>query len=312
MTVSYLTKVGIAKETTWGSSTPPSYLLPVEPPTFTLNYEQILDQSLRGLPVLDYAAYQGVGQIEASMEGNFYPEELGLLLFSAMGSCATTGGAAPYTHTFTVGSHPPAISIQDENDIETYRYTGCMVSELTLTFNAAEGLLSWSSTMVGKEKVDSPAEAIPAEATTAPFRSWHLCAAIGAQDPLGKILEGEITLSRDINLHFTDCGSQWAGTAFAGPLEVTGRVTIFFDSASDYDRYIDKDQEAFSLTWEYGAGTALKSLEFLATKMDFGDSPAEIDRSEASVTLAYTMRGLYNTTDSGNCQFILKNAEDAY
>jgi hypothetical protein len=312
MAVSYLTKVGLAKETSWGSSTTPTALLPIDPPTFTVNYEQILDQSLRGLAVLDYAAYQGVGQVEASMEGNFYPEELGMLLFSAMGSCASVGTGSLYQHEFTVGAHPPSLSIQDENDIMTYRYTGCMVSELTLTFNSAEGLLRWSSSLVGKQMVEDPAGAIPEEDTSAPFRSWQMCAAIGAADPLGKILEGEITLSREINLHFTDCGSQYAGTAFAGPLEVTGRATIFFDAHSDYQRYLDKTQEAFSLTWDYGSGADQRTLVFTANNMDFGDSPAEIDRSDASITLAYTMRGLYHADDAGNCKWTLLNSKESY
>jgi len=311
MTVSYLTKVGIARESSWGSSTPPTALLPVDPPTFTVNYDQILDQSLRGLPVMDYAAYQGVGRVEASMEGNFYPEELGYLLYSIMGSCVS-GTAAPYEHTFTVGAHPPALSIQDENDIETYRYTGCLVSELTLTYNAAEGLLRWSASLVGKEKEDNPSGSIPAETTTAPFRGWQVSAAVGAADPFGKIIEGEITLSREITLHFVDGSLQTPGTAFAGPLEVTGRATVYFDSAALYDRYLNKDQELFQLTWSYGAGTAQKALVFTAHNMDFGEGPAEIDRSGASLTLAYSMRGLYNTDDEGNCKIVLTNSQESY
>ncbi len=311
MTVSYLTKVGIAKEASWGSSTPPAVLLPVDPPTFTPQFEQILDQSLRGLPVLDYAAYQGVGRTEGSLEGNFYPEEIGYLLCSALGSVVSEGTAAPYTHSFTVGAHPPGLSIQDENGIQPYRYTGCMVSELTLSFNSSEGLLRWSASVVGRTKEDVTA-GIPAESTTAPFRSWQVSAAVGAHDPLGKLLEGEITFSREIDLHFVDGSLQTPGTAFAGPLEVTGRATLFFDSTADLDRYLDKDQERFALTWEYGSGTALKQLVVQCTKMDFGDGPAEIDRSGSSLTLAYTMRALYNTTDAGNAKVILKNAKQSY
>lgn len=311
MTVSYLTKVGLARESSWGSSTAPAVLLPVDPPTFTPSYEQILDQSLRGLPVLDYAAYQGVGRTEGSLEGNFYPEELGYLLFSALGSCVTSGTAAPYTHIFTVGAHPPSLSIQDENGIQPYRYTGCMVSELTLTFNSSEGLLRWSATVVGKTKEDVAA-GIPAETTTAPFRSWQVSAAVGASDPLGKLLEGEITFSREIDLHFVDGSLQTPGTAFAGPLEVTGRATIFFDSTADLDRYLNKTQELFKLTWNYGSGASEKKIVVQCTKMDFGDSPAEIDRSGSSLTLGYTMRALYNTTDAGNVKVTMKNAKASY
>jgi hypothetical protein len=312
MTVSYLTKVGLARETTWGSSTAPVALLPVDPPTFTPAFDQVLDQSLRGLPALDYAAYQGVGRVEASMEGNFYPEELGYLLFSAMGSCVSSGTAVPYTHTFSLGSHPPGLSIQDENGIQNYRYTGCMVSELTLTFNSSEGMLRWSSSLVGKQKINVASGTIPAESTSAPFLSWMIEAEVGGVKPFGKIIEGEITLSRDVNLHFVDGSLQTPGTAYVGPLEVTGRATVFFDADADYNRYLDKLQEPVAFTWAYGAGTAYREVTFEAGNMDFGDSPAEVDRSGASVTLAYTMRALYHAAYGGQCRWTLKNSRTSY
>jgi len=313
MTISYLTKIGFGRESSWGGTVTPSFLLPVAPPSFTVAYEQLLDQDMRGAPVLDYAAYQGVTHVEGSFEGNVYPEEFGYLLYGIMGSAGVSGTAAPYSHTFRVGSYPPSFSFQDENAIQTYRYGGCMVSELSLTFNAAEGLLRYSTSVVGKSKTDPGAGTIDAEATTSPFRGWHVSAIVGSGTAaFGKIIEGELTLSREVNLVWVDGDTQDPGTAVAGPLECTGRVTLLFDSNDDYNRYLNKDQEQFRLTWGYGSGTAEKEMVFTATNMDFGDGAAEIDRSGPNLTLAYTMRALYNTTDVGNCQFTMKNAEDSY
>ena len=309
MAISNLTKIGIAKEAPWAGTADPEYLIPVDPPTIGEQSEQILDEAVRGLATKDYAAYQGVRRVEGTFSGSFYPEECGLLLYSIMGATSFTAGS-PNTHTFSVGSHPPSLTIQDENQVESQRFVACMVSELTLSFNAAEGLLRYSATIIGRERTDTIAGAVPAEATNAPFCGWQMACAIGGAS-FGKLIDGEITLRRPIELGYMASGSQYAGTADAGPLEVTARATIRYDTQADYDRYLDKDQDSFQIDWNRGSGATQKKLTFLATSMDFGDGPMEIDRSGASLTGAYAMRALYNTTDDGPCKFTLLNARDS-
>lgn len=306
--LSFKTKIGIAIEPSWGQTTAPVYLLPVDPPTIGEQHEQILDQSIRGLAALDYAAYAGVKRVEGTFSGPVFPEEVGWFFACAMGTPTwDSAGSAPYTHTFALFKAPPSLSIQDENEVETARYTGCMVSELTLTFNAAEGLLRYSVTILGKQRTEPGSGDVPAEATTAPFRGWHMACEINGVS-FGKLIEGEITFRRPIELGYYDGDTQVAAAADAGPLEVTGRATIRFDTQGDYDRYLDKDQESLQITWDHGTGTSEKELVFLATSMDFGDGPAEIDRSGAGLTMAYTFRALYNSTDVGPCKITLKNA----
>lgn len=129
---------------------------------------------------------------------------------------------------------------------------------------------------------------------------------------LGKLLEGELTLSREVALRYVDGNNQVPQAADLGPLEVTGRATLRYDSIVDYDRFLTKQQPTFQISFDQGSGAAQKQLVFLASKMDFGDGAAEIDRSAVSLTLAYTMRALYNATDAGPCKFTLKNAKPDY
>jgi len=310
--LSALTKVGLRREASWGAGGSPTVCLPVDSPGFTVPYEQLLDNSVRGIAAVDFAAYQGVGHVEGSLSGPAYPEELGYLLLCALGSCSTSGTAAPYTHTFSLDSSPPSLAIQDENDVETWRYTGCNVSELTITFNAAEGLVTYSADFVGKEREEPTDEPIPADATNAPFRGWMISAAVGTSDPFGKIIEGEMSFSREVEQHYLDGNSQYPQAATVGPLEVTGRCTILFDSAADYARYLSKTQEAFVLTFNYGNGADEKELKITCSNMDFGDGAAEIDRGDQALKLSYTMRALYNSTDGGPCQVTLKNSKSSY
>ena len=312
MALSALTKVGIAKEATWGAGGTPVLILPVEPPSFNIPSEQILDQALRGIAAMDFAAYQGALSAEASLSGPFYPNECGFFLNGIMGTATVTGGT-PSVHTFALAAVAPSFIVQDEHGIDVHRFVGMHVAELTLTFNNAEGLLTYSASLTGAEKTDVGACGLSAQiaSTTSPFRGWMGSARIGGDD-WGELLEGEITLSREVELHYTGGNTQVPQSASLGPLEVTGRVTTRYTAVADYDRYLDKTQESFQIDWAYGADAALRSLRFLATVMDFGDGPVETDRSGNSITLAYTMRALYNSTDAGPCVFTLKNMISGY
>jgi len=312
MPLSYMSKIGFVKELSFGAGGSPTVMLPVAPFSFTFPFEQILDDSLRGLVAKDYAAYQGTGRIEGSLEGPFYPEEIGFWLLGICGAVTTEGTVAPYTHTFKFATTPPSFAITDENPIQNYCYRGMMLSEFTLRFNSAEGLLTWTASFMGKDR-EKTTDPVPAEATNAPFRGWMTKAYIGGTaSPYGKVTEGEITVAREITLHYTGEGNQFASKAYAGPIEVRGRLTLHFDADADYDRYVNKTQELVQLVWSYGSGSALKELTFVANKVDFGEGPVEIDRTGTFMTLAYDLRALYNTTDAGSCRFILKNAQSSY
>jgi hypothetical protein len=59
MALAALTKVGIGKETAWGTGAAPTLWLPVEPPGINVEIGQVLDQGLRGVAARDFAAYPG-------------------------------------------------------------------------------------------------------------------------------------------------------------------------------------------------------------------------------------------------------------
>ena len=316
MGISALTKVGLALEPIWGTSTAPSILLPVTPPTFSLPFEQILDQGLRGIDARDFAAYQGVGRAECSLEGPAYPEEIGFFFKGMLPSETSIAEGVIWAHTFKLLGVPLSFSIQDDNQVQTHRYVGMMLSELGLSYSLAEGSLTYTTSFTGKTKVDE-SDPIPLDATSSPFLGWMAYATIGGAAAC--VIEGEWTFSREIALVY--CGTTPAGgtqspiNAYAGPLEVTGRATLDFLTPSDVDLYLNKSQVPFVLDFEYGKPPLppadMKKLTITATKMDFGEGPVEIDRSGVHLTLAYSMRALYNTTDEGPIQVVLKNSRAA-
>jgi hypothetical protein len=299
MALSQITKIGIAREASWGTSTAPTVLVPVTSDSqLTPQFEHVMDQAMRGLPVLDYEAYTGVARVEGSVAGPVYPDEIGYFLLGAMGSVSTSAG----THTFEQYEYPPSFSIQDENGVQTFRYEGCMVSELTLSWNSAEGFLTYSASIVGKDWDAAPSGAVPADATTTPFMGWQAAVSFNGS-PSGKFTEGEITLSREILLRYADSNSQRPTHMCAGPIEVTVTGTLVYDAATEMNLYLAGTKPSFEVAFTSGDNV----LTFSATKCSMLEGPPEIDRSEVCTTMSVGLRALYNTTDSGSCVITLSN-----
>jgi len=277
---SALTLVKVGEEADYGDGTLTT-IIPVNPPSATAPYEQILDQGLRGIAARDFAAYQGAGRVEATLEGPCYPEAMN---FWAKGILGAAG--------FVLGSTPPSFAVAINDGGTAYVYKGLMVSELTIRYNAAEGLVTYSTNLIGQKMATTGAFATSHDVSDPP-RGWMAYATMGVSPAC--VIEGEWTLSREIALLY--CASsnvaaeaQYPKNAYAGPLEVTARATLDFTAAALVTRYLNKTQEAFQVAFTYDA----HGLTITAPKMDFGEGPVEIDRSGTYVTLAYSMRALYD------------------
>jgi hypothetical protein len=243
-----------------------------------------------------------VKSVTGSISGPVYPEEFGLLLLGIFGSEAVTG-TGPYQHTFTLNSgNPPSITIQVDDPVQPRRYLGCQISSLGLTYNAAEGLVTYSADLVGKDMETATAGTF-SEPGQPPWPGWKASLTLGGQ-AFAKVMTAELTFAREVQQVYALANTQLASFRDVGPMEVTGRLTAYFDSDADYNRFLNKTQDAFVLT--IGSGNAI--LEVTCTRMDYGDSPAEIDRFGTNLALNFTLRALYNSTDGGPAKVVLTNS----
>jgi hypothetical protein len=318
MAISSLTKVGFAKETTWGSySTATPVAIPTNPPTFTEPMETVLDEALRGIASKDFGSYRGVRRLEGSMEGPFYPDECGHFLSMIMGS-TTASGSGPTTNSFALGVATPSYSVTVENTespsgtVRQYRYTGCLATSLTLKFSAAEGLFTYAINVVGNAHTTASGVAIGAVSTTAaPFMGWQTTASAGGT-PYTRLIDVEYTLERPVELIYTATNSQFASAGYAGPLAITAKATMDFPTYTDYLMFLNKVQNEWKTTTWYGSGSTLREVVVRCTNMDFADDAATIDRSGITLRLGLSMRGLYNVTDQGPVWISIKNGVAGY
>ena len=315
MAISVATVIGVGREATWGVGVTPQVLIPVEPPTFSEPFEQILDQLARGVNVLDHGAYQGSGHAEASLASNVYPEEIGFFLLAMLGAVSSVG-TSPTVHTFSLATQPPSLSLQDEGAIypagETKRrYQGMLPSSLTFSFTSAEGLLTWSCDLMGSKGSAPLTGAIPADATNAPFRGWHATAAI-ATIPDTRMISAEITLAREIAIIHAADGLQYPVRGHSGPLEVTLSMVFDANTYTELDRVLAHEDTAITFTFTYGTGATEKTLVFTIPKMNWGEGPVELDRSNIAVQLSVAGRAIYDRDTSKVFEATLTNSRLTY
>lgn len=328
-----LTQVGWAIEDTFGVFKAPTYLTPTLAMNLRKEIDPILDDAIRGVAAKDFASYAGLSLVSGELSGFAYPTTLNDLIRGMLGTRDVLATGYQYELADTVPSFSFQIyddKIESGNKVQ--RFTGCFLRELTITMSGGT-LLTWSASFVGQAfawgsvgfTVGKWAASVPAwdsainikwntkrrwgphgghtgggmaqPSLDTPFSNWTAVAKMGSPAAYGRVTDAQITLRREPILHYGDIADE-PSAIYAGLLEVTGQITVRQDD-SDRARYDDKTQELFEITWTQGDYT----LYFRGTDVDYGDAPLSIDRSGVAQELTYSIRALYNSTDSGPCIF---------
>lgn len=266
-TIPELTKVGVVKETTWGTypgSAP--ILIPVEPPDINEEIEHIVDENSRGVQAMDFEAYAGMRKVTGTLRGLFYgasdateaavasPTAHVLRAFFGGDTSVQIGTTTSYIHEFFAANDPGSLSIQIEDAITSIAGTtdnlgapthvGCMVPSLTIGFDANDGMMSFEAEVLGVRTLylhstTTPAGvAIAADKTGEAFVGWGASIHYGAAaaNPVainGKLLSAEINLEREITTKVGTANINYANIRAARPPRVTFTATL--ELQDDYD-----------------------------------------------------------------------------
>ena len=325
--ISYITP----EQATWGQlpGSPVWVFLPTEPTSGVDVVETLSDDARRGLAAIGFRQLEGVHRTEFTLSGPAYPDEIGHLVRSLIGSDTFAAGtpSAANTHVFDVESMATAagrsfqVQIQDDSGTD-YTHEGCVASAMTFRFNSSEGLLTYEATIMGKGLVTATAAATGSDATDDPLRGWHshVTTSVGlGTGATGRLSEGEISIARDADLLYVAQNDRFPKTLIPGLVAVTGRFTASFDALADLDLYRNLTNEPLIIEWTYGTSNLTRSIDFEFPKASFGDSPAEIDRSANNMTIAYNFRGLIGTSSgawataaSTNVRMRMSNEAEQY
>lgn len=297
--------LGIAKEVTKGTPVAATDFIPVAKDSLKPVdiIDPLYDQGLRGSNVLNYNYIQGRKRSTVDYGGAVFADTIGYAIAGLMGSVATSGVSAPYTHTITLlnsltsgaDAQPISYTLTDFYAVNVRQYPGCQFSDFSLRFNA-DGMLEYDTKTTGFSSVTT-SDPVPSFSTVLPTPVWRGVVYIGGSQ-VSNAMTGNIDMTRPVTPIYGISGTQDPYQVFLGPLEVTGKITFIMENDTELTRFLTNTQPEISLNWQYGSGASAVQIRAVLTKGAY--TAAVIERGEDYVQVSVDINAQSNTTDAGS------------
>ena len=312
--------LGIAKEATRGTAVAPTDFIPVmkdalKPVDIV---DPLYDTGLRGSNALNYNYIPGRTRSTVDFGGAVFADTVGYGIAGLLGSVATTGASAPYTHTISLFNslasggdvQPISYTLTDFYAVDVRSYPGCQFSDFSLKFNA-DGMLEYDAKSTGfqSETVSDPT---PTFSTVLPTPVWRGTVSIGGS-AVSTAMTGNIDMKRPATPIYGISNTQDPYQVFLGPLEVTGKITFVMDNDNQLLNFLNNSQPALVFNWAYGAGASAVQIQATLTKGAY--TTGVIERGEDFVQVSVDINAQSNTTDAGSSggfspiKWVLQNAK---
>lgn len=296
--------LGIAKETTEGTAVAPTAFIPVSVSKFKAVdiIDPLMDEGLRGSNVKDYAYIPGRTRSTVEFGGPVFADTLPWAVAGLLGSVATTGSSAPYTHTVSLknasavaaDAQPTSLTVTDFYAANVREYAGQSVHDFTLSFSS-DGLLDYDAKSTGWAS-DTASTPTPSFSTVTATPVWQATVTIGGS-AVATATEGSITMARPVTPVYGISNTQNPFNIFLGALEVKGQFKFVMENDTELTRFLTNTQPAIVLNWANGSGSTATQIQATVTKGAY--TAAVIDRTKDFVEVAVELTGIANTTDAG-------------
>lgn len=214
------------------------------------------------------------------------------------------------THTFkqaAAATRPPSWSISTFDGVDYRGWPGCQMSELaikidpkaTITFNPKftgfpeQSVSSFTNTY--NTGLTGPGQPLLGW-------GWSLTTA-GASVTRG--LSMDLTLKRAVEAIHPSNGQQAPSEVFAGALESDGSLKLRYENTTDLLDFLNWQQTPVIAALQKSGYFGGESLTF--TMSQTSKPKFKRDLSQVYVQATADLTGIYNTTDTGICQAVLKN-----
>lgn len=212
------------------------------------------------------------------------------------------------THTFkqSASTPKPTYSLTQFNSFEAWGYAGCMLSDVQIKVDP-KGICTVGAKYMGW--IPTIQSATPTFSEPPPFLGWQFAMTnAGASSTRG--LSYELALKRPIEAIHASNGSQQPREVFSGVLDADIKYKAIYESDADYNLYLQALQNnptSMTLAQPVGAGVDAGGASLTLTTTQGGWSKGKPDVSGTYVTAEFDISGIYNATDSGSVQAVLKN-----
>jgi len=312
--------IGIAKEATKGTAVAPTDFIPVMADSLKPVdiIDPLFDKGLRGSLVENYNYIPGRTRSTFDFGGSVFPDTVGYSIAGIMGSVATTGASAPFTHTISLknsqatgaDAQPISYTLTDFYAAECRKYAGIQFHDFSLKFNA-DGMLEYDTKATGWASA-SATTPTPSFSSVLPTPVWQGTVSIGGST-VSNSVSGNLDMTRPVTPIYGISQTQNPYNVFVGALDVTGKFTFIMEDNTELTRFLTNTQPAIVLNWQYGTGAALVQLQATITRGAY--TAAAIDRGADFVQIMVDVNGIGNTTDAGSTggqapiKWVLQNAK---
>lgn len=214
------------------------------------------------------------------------------------------------THTFkqSATTPKPTYSLTQSNVLEAWGYPGCMLSDVSLKVDP-KGIVTCGAKYTGWIPSIQAGPFTPAFSQPAPLLGWQMAMTnAGASSTRG--LSYDLALKRPIEAIHASNGSQQPREVFTGVLDADITYKAVYENDNDYNLYLQALQNnptSMSLVQPVGAGVDAAGSSLTITTTQGAWSKGKPDVSGTYVQADFEINGIYNATDSGSVQAVLKN-----
>lgn len=208
------------------------------------------------------------------------------------------------THTFkqvpTVQN--PTLSITVFDTLATYSYSWAALSDLQFKIDpkAAVSLSAKFVTMPGVAQ----SAMTPSFTTLPPPLGWQwVMTNAGAASTRGLSLD--LTMKRPCDPVHSSDGTQGPREIFQGAIDVDGTYKAIFENLTDLNLYTQYSQQATTCAMQQPIASGGANLALTMSKSSYFKGKREY--SSNYVDAAFSLSGIYNTTDGGSTSAVVKN-----
>lgn len=303
-------QLGAVAEDTWGVYKAPTSFIEFTEESLALAIERIESPGLRANNRVLRTDRWSAGQkrVEGTVSFEAPSKGLGLWLKHALGSSSITtpsGATNARLHTHTLGDpYGLGLTVQvgrpdSGGTVRPFSYTGCKIDQLTLS-NSVDEFLVVECEIVGEDETTSESLASASYPTGVQLFNWTQGVISIGGSSVGVVTDFSVTVA---NNHKADRYFLGAATMsepiIAGMTEVTGSMTVEFDSLTNYNRFVNGTIAAVTAKWT--AATAIESTFFPYVEVSLpdvrfdGTTPAVAGPDVVTIELPF--KALYDGTD---------------
>jgi len=322
-----LITVGIAKETTRGTAiAAPLYNLNVDEAEFDEKQEKVIKEQNFGV-IEDSIAVETVKEwAEGSIGGPVGSDAIGLILYSAFGTLATTdnvdSNVAVKDHTFTIAQSAThqslTLFVDDPLAAQDYKYALGVVSNLSIEYLTGE-YVKYSADVLAKK--GATATLTPTRAAETCFRAKHVtfkkASALAGLDAASALLIRSFKLNIEKNVEAEyNLSSNEPADFLNKQVTVTGEIEAIWQNESDFKTaFIAGTEQAFRIDMKntdvtIGA-SASPELKIDMAKCIITEVSKPITNNDLMMQTV-SFKAVYSTADTSMIRAVLTNIVASY